>query len=85
MNQQALECSAKSTSLHPDAMMALNPTWQETYAVGYYEAKASEAEKDHHDTHLGTLRAALFCKDALDRGEVKCTLGVQIVGKADSS
>lgn len=74
MNQQVIEYGAEPTNLRLDAIMALDPTWQETYAVGYCEVKASAAEKRHQDTHLDTLRTALFCKDALDRGEVNCTL-----------
>ncbi|CEP10787.1 hypothetical protein [Parasitella parasitica] len=80
LNQQVIEYGAEPTNLRPDAIMTLDPTWHETYAVGYCEVKASAAEKHHQDTHLDTLRTALFCKDALDRSEVKCTLGVQVIG-----
>ncbi|PHZ07239.1 uncharacterized protein RHIMIDRAFT_277319 [Rhizopus microsporus ATCC 52813] len=80
LNQQVIEYGTEPTNLRPDAIMALDPTWHETYAIGYCEVKTSAAEKHHQDTHLDTLRTALFCKDALDRGEIKCTLGVQVVG-----
>lgn len=52
-----------------------------THAIGFCEVKASAAESHHADTHLDTLRTAVFCKAALDLGHVKCTLGVQVVGR----
>ncbi|KAF7727230.1 hypothetical protein EC973_007843 [Apophysomyces ossiformis] len=80
LNQQVIEYGAESTNLRPDATMSLDPTKQETYAAGYCEVKPSAAKKRYQDTHLDTLRTALFCKDALDRGEIRCTLGIQTVG-----
>lgn len=62
LNQQVIEYSAEPTNLRPDAIMTLDPTWRETYALGYCEVKAIAAEKHFHDTHLDTLRTALFAR-----------------------
>lgn len=60
LNQQVFEYGAKPTNLRPDAIITLDFTWQETYAVGYCEVKASTAEKYHQGTHLSTVSQGVW-------------------------
>ncbi|KAG0183866.1 hypothetical protein DFQ28_000702, partial [Apophysomyces sp. BC1034] len=79
INQLVSEYGADPGSLRPDGLMSLDPDNHQTFALGFCEVKPKNAEKRYQDTHLDTLRIAMFCKDALDKGEIQCTLGVQTV------
>ncbi|KAF7729625.1 hypothetical protein EC973_003998 [Apophysomyces ossiformis] len=80
INQMVGEHGAAPTNLRPDGIATLTPDHTHTFALGFCEVKRKNAEKRPHDTQLDTFRIAMFCKDALDKGEIKCTMGVQAVG-----
>ena len=52
----------------------------ETFAAGFVEVKPLGMTSNYFLTHKDMLRLATFCTDTIDRGEIKCTLGVQAVG-----
>ncbi|KAI9246697.1 hypothetical protein BDA99DRAFT_261952 [Phascolomyces articulosus] len=54
---------------------------QNVYARGFVEVKTIDASKKYPLTHhTDTLRLALFCKAALDKNDIKCTIAVQTIG-----
>lgn len=56
----------------------------ESFAAGFIEVKSFGMTGHHFLTHKNTLRLTIFCKETIDRGEVKCTLGVQAIGMFDT-
>ncbi|CEG64877.1 hypothetical protein RMATCC62417_01777 [Rhizopus microsporus] len=49
------------------------------YAVGSCEVKSSDNE-DAMGTHEDLYRLAIFCKNAMDKGQIKAFMAIQVVG-----
>ena len=84
LNQIVGDYSATPTNLRPDGLASHDPDINTTFALGFCEVKKKAAEKKYYDTHLDTFRLGMFCKNAIDKGDVGCTLGVQAVGRLTS-
>ena len=59
----------------------LTEQMRDVYAGGFVEVKPYESANHHYDTHKDNYRLALFCKEALDCGDIKCAMGIQAVGE----
>ncbi|KAI9317898.1 hypothetical protein BX666DRAFT_1856457 [Dichotomocladium elegans] len=70
----------ETANRRPNGGMAITKQMHGVFETGFVEAKPAEMSTHHTVTHRDTYRLAIFCKDAIDRGEVKCTIGVQAVG-----
>lgn len=65
----------------PDGGITLTQQLSDVFDLGSCEVKPADAEKRAFDTHTDVFRLAMFCKNAVDRGEILCMLGIQAVGK----
>ncbi|KAG0743093.1 hypothetical protein G6F57_010330 [Rhizopus arrhizus] len=68
----------------PDRGVTITEQMHESFAAGFIEVKSFGMTGHHFLTHKNTLRLTIFCKETIDRGEVKCTLGVQAIGMFDT-
>lgn len=81
LNRCGKEFGSIQMNQRPDGGMTLTKQIQDVYALGFCEVKPASAAIRHLLTHTDTFRLAMFCKNAFDREEVQCTLGIQAVGK----
>ena len=69
-----------ATNQRPDGGMTVVEQMHQVYAAGFVEVKPSGSANHHYDTHKDNYRLATFCKEAIDRGDIKCAMGIQAVG-----
>jgi hypothetical protein len=53
------------------------------FSTGFVEVKPDKGRSDTLKTHEDTLRLVNFCKDTLDKKNVKSMIAVQAVGKSE--
>ncbi|KAG1045637.1 hypothetical protein G6F43_011238 [Rhizopus delemar] len=77
MLNQAKDETVKQRS---DGGVTITEQMHESFAAGFIEVKSFGMTGPHFLTHKDTLLLATFCKETIDRGEAKCTLGAQALG-----
>ena len=59
--------------------MTLTEQMNNVCAAGFVEVKGPESDNHHYNTHKDNYRLAMFCKEAVDRRDIKCAIGIQAV------
>ncbi|CAO3680738.1 unnamed protein product [Rhizopus stolonifer] len=80
LNKKNKESKKVDIKTRPDGGMSLTEQLHSVFALGFCEIKSSNAMNRHKLTHTDTFRLAMFCKNAIDDGKIKCTIAVQSVG-----
>ena len=70
-------------SLRPDGNVFELEQRRIKFSTGYVEVKLDKSRCDTLKTHEDLLRLVNFCKDTLDKKDVKSMIAVQAVGKLE--
>ncbi|CAO3645244.1 unnamed protein product [Mucor hiemalis] len=70
-------------SLRPDGNVFELEQRRIKFSTGYVEVKPDKSRSDTLKTHEDLLRLVNFCKDTLDKKDVKSMIAVQAVGKLE--
>ncbi|KAL0076086.1 hypothetical protein F4703DRAFT_1966081 [Phycomyces blakesleeanus] len=83
MMSRSTDCFDDTESLRPDANVFELEQRRITFSTEYVEMKLGKSRSDTLKTHEDLLRLVNFCKDTLDKKDVKSMIAVQEVGKPE--